>query len=282
LGNVYDELKDYPKAIRYYQEALAIYRQKEAKFAVAWMLGNLGATYYKLKDYANAEKHLNEGRKLALETQALEWLLHNYEYSAKLAETRQDYQTALDFQKQYLIIKDSLFNERKTQQINELQTRFETEKKEGENLALKKERTLNQQIINTQRTYNLLIISLLTLVSVIAFFLYWARIKLHQQNKILKAQKEEVHKINDWLEQKVQERTAHLSAKNQQLTKYNFINSHKLRAPLANILGLINLAREVPDAIKTEDWLRMIEHSSLELDKIVHEINALLDDNEDF
>ncbi|MCU0445446.1 MAG: tetratricopeptide repeat protein [Microscillaceae bacterium] len=288
LGNVCDELKDYAQAVRYYQEALAIYRQKNRKFAIAWMLGNLGATYYKMQDYNNAEKYLNEGRTLARETQALEWLLHNYEYSAKLAEVRQDYRLALDFQKQYLSTKDSLFNERKTQQINELQTRFETEKKEAENLALKKERTLHQQIINTQKTYNLLIISLLALVSVIAFFLYWARTKLHQQNTILKTQKEEIlqqkeeiQEINEDLDQKVRERTAHLSARNQQLTQYNFINSHKLRAPLANILGLINLAREVPDAIKAEDWLRMIEHSSQELDKIVYEINALLDNDED-
>jgi tetratricopeptide (TPR) repeat protein len=287
LGNVYDQLKDYPRAIAYYQEALASYRQRKAKFATAWMLGNLGATYYNQKDYANAEKHLAEGRILAQETKALEWLLHNYEYSAKLAEARQDYRTAFDFQKQYQVIKDSIFNDRKSQQINELQTRFETEKKEQENQALKKEQTLNNQIIRNQNFYNYLIFSLLVLVSLIALFLYWARRQVNRQKDLLLdqkeeilQQKEEIEGINEILEQKVLERTNHLLAKNQQLTQYNFINSHKLRAPLARILGLIALFQQNQEALKITEFINLLEISAKALDKIIHEINALLEDTD--
>jgi len=54
LGNTYDSLGDYPKAIGYHEQALAMARQIGDRQGEGAALGNLGNTYYSLGDYPKA------------------------------------------------------------------------------------------------------------------------------------------------------------------------------------------------------------------------------------
>jgi ligand-binding sensor domain-containing protein len=88
---------------------------------------------------------------------------------------------------------------------------------------------------------------------------------------------DEVEKINTNLEKLVEERTKVLEDQNKRLSEYAFINAHKLRAPLASILGLISLITR--DAF-SEAQLQIKSHlltSADELDKIVRSINRMLE-----
>lgn len=64
--------------------------------------------------------------------------------------------------------------------------------------------------------------------------------EIQAQNEEIISQAEEIRVINENLEKLVQERTKELEKKNQVLEEYAFINAHKLRSPVASILGLIN------------------------------------------
>ena len=97
------------------------------------------------------------------------------------------------------------------------------------------------------------------------------------QRDSLASKNEEIESINANLERIVAARTLVLEEQNRRLAEYSFINAHKLRAPLASILGLINLFRI--DAI-TEEQRQMLHHlnkSAAELDDIVRSINRLLE-----
>jgi signal transduction histidine kinase len=88
---------------------------------------------------------------------------------------------------------------------------------------------------------------------------------------------DEVEKINTNLEKLVEERTKVLEDQNKRLSDYAFINAHKLRAPLASILGLISLITR--DAF-SEAQMQIKSHlltSADELDKIVRSINRMLE-----
>jgi ligand-binding sensor domain-containing protein len=88
---------------------------------------------------------------------------------------------------------------------------------------------------------------------------------------------EEIATMNTNLERIVDERTKVLEEQNKRLSKYAFINAHKLRAPLASILGLINLF--IHDAV-TEQQAEMSRHllkSANALDRVVRSINRMLE-----
>jgi light-regulated signal transduction histidine kinase (bacteriophytochrome) len=100
---------------------------------------------------------------------------------------------------------------------------------------------------------------------------------LTEKNKELAEKNEEIAIMNTSLERIVEERTKVLEEQNKRLSKYAFINAHKLRAPLASILGLINLF--IHDAVN-EKQAEMSKHlfkSANALDKIVRSINRMLE-----
>jgi len=115
-----------------------------------------------------------------------------------------------------------------------------------------------------------------------------------QNNQLLEEQKEEIEvqserfrllneevmKANSQLDQKVAERTIELRRQNKKMLEYAFINSHKLRAPVATILGLMNLIR-ITDSV--EEKLKCVEllgKSTDDLDRIIHQIQDILYDAE--
>ena len=56
------------------------------------------------------------------------------------------------------------------------------------------------------------------------------------------------------------------------MEEYAFINAHKLRAPVASVLGLINLARQDKDTGMKDTYLEMINNSALQQDHFIKEI----------
>ncbi|MFM8911891.1 MAG: hypothetical protein ACKOE6_03080, partial [Flammeovirgaceae bacterium] len=58
-------------------------------------------------------------------------------------------------------------------------------------------------------------------------------------------------------------------------------NAHKVRGPLARIIGLIYLFRK-QDALSTDELAKRLEAVSSEMDHVLAQINKLLEDKEIF
>jgi signal transduction histidine kinase len=76
----------------------------------------------------------------------------------------------------------------------------------------------------------------------------------------------------------VKERSAHIETQNQQLTEFAFFNAHKVRGPLARILGLVHLIKISPTDGLNRDLVTRLDESSKELDETIKEINKVLED----
>ncbi len=104
--------------------------------------------------------------------------------------------------------------------------------------------------------------------------------EIQAQNEEIMAQAEEIKGINENLEMLVNQRTQELEKKNRALEEYAFINAHKLRSPLASILGLINLILKT----RLDDEGRVIgkhlQHAANELDGIVRSITKAIERGE--
>jgi len=104
--------------------------------------------------------------------------------------------------------------------------------------------------------------------------------RIAEQNEKLLEQQEELRSINQNLESLVNERTEKIKTKNEQITKYAFTNSHRVRGPLARILGLLVLSR----LNNNEDYkflFEKIQKEATDMDAITREINTDLDKDVD-
>lgn len=172
LGLVYREKGDYKKAIEAYEEALKIAIEVNHKVGQSLLWNNLGKCKRIIGQYDEALKCFNEALKLKIEIGDANGAAHSYnnigdvyydlkqynrsiEYNMlSIAESQKnknagtlinayqslsmayrelkDYKNAYMYYEKFYTIKDSLFNIEKMEQMAEMSTRFETERKDKE------------------------------------------------------------------------------------------------------------------------------------------------------
>jgi signal transduction histidine kinase len=95
------------------------------------------------------------------------------------------------------------------------------------------------------------------------------------QNQEIESYNEGINYLNQQLELLVEERTNQLEKQNQQLLHYAFYNAHKVRAPLARILGLIQLLNMENQLSKEMNkfYLQSINDNIKELERVVKNIH---------
>lgn len=101
--------------------------------------------------------------------------------------------------------------------------------------------------------------------------------EIQAQNEEIMAQAEEIQGINENLEMLVKQRTAELEKKNKALEEYAFINAHKLRSPVASILGLVNLLAKAEPKDDTRVIREHLKKSADKLDAIVRSITKAIE-----
>jgi len=192
IGMIYKARKDYDRAFDHYFDALEISRRIENKNYESAILNNLAtinsqygnndsAMYFFEKareimiemgdkyghslvnhNIANvlidenetdlAIQYLDESQKISLEINSLSQTYSNYGSYAEAYTRKGDYKTALDYYKQYTTLKDSVTGNDVHEQIAELEIKYETEKKEKENLDLRTKNEINQLRISQKNT----------------------------------------------------------------------------------------------------------------------------------
>jgi ligand-binding sensor domain-containing protein len=101
--------------------------------------------------------------------------------------------------------------------------------------------------------------------------------EIQAQNEEIQSQSEQISSINQNLEKLVHERTQELEKKNKALEDYYFINAHNLRAPVASVLGLIQLIRKVKLDEDGKEIVDHLESSATKLDNVVNSITRAIE-----
>ena len=104
--------------------------------------------------------------------------------------------------------------------------------------------------------------------------------KLKEKNLAIEEQNKTIQRINDDLERMVVERTDKLNRQKRKLLEYAFYNSHQVRAPLANIIGTIEIINQFEiDKQPVKQLLNILEKESNRLDSEIHQVQEQLNDS---
>ncbi|HLC82776.1 MAG TPA: tetratricopeptide repeat protein [Bacteroidia bacterium] len=207
IGNTLSQMHKPKEALENYLTAFKLFEENGDELNMARSSFNIGNEYFLLKEPEKGFSYVKKSEKLADELKIKELqkdvflTLLNY-YSAK-----GDFKNGFEYSEKFRAVNDSLYNENKSKEINELNTRYETEKKEQENKSLQLENDLSNKTIKQQKLVTYFIITGLLLVSVLAFFIFRGLKQQKKANHIISAQKHEVEHQKELVDEKNKEIT---------------------------------------------------------------------------
>ena len=273
MAHCYEAMQQYDKALKYQYEVLKLDNFFGDKKQVSDTYANLGELYKDKGDYAQATSWLKKSLPLTIETKYKQgektvWMLLSQVY-----EKSGNYKEALAADKKYLQLTQQLINEGNDKQIAQMQTRYETVKKEQRISILNKENTI-QKLSIAGRNKTIGIIAGLFLLSgiVAALFFNWHKLKqkAEQQALLLKQQDTLTKAIVDAEEHERKRIASDLHDGVGQLFSAVKMN-------LSGLFDRITIARE-EDRFLAENTLALVDESCKEVRTISHQMmpNMLL------
>jgi signal transduction histidine kinase len=103
--------------------------------------------------------------------------------------------------------------------------------------------------------------------------------KLNLINDDLKWKNDAIAALNASLETKVEIRTAEIRAYQKRLLDIAFFQSHRMRGPLANILGILNLVQDESDTLEIRRLNTLMKAEANKLDDNLREMQQVLDNS---
>jgi serine phosphatase RsbU (regulator of sigma subunit) len=240
IGNIYESQANYQPALDHYKKAVSISEETNNQQMLGTSLGNMGFLYMSLKDFGKSldyqmraltiRENLDDKHGMALSfhniasvylkkgefKKAIEYYTRELELSEKIGykdgvstaclglsetfEQKGEPATSLRYYKLYTKMKDSLLNTETSKQVVEMQTRYETEKKEKE-IELQKAQIAKKELeVKQQATQKYAFVGGFALMIVLAAISYTGYRAKQKANLVIARQKEEVERKKEEVE----------------------------------------------------------------------------------
>ena len=188
LGNIYCALKKYDSAELMLQKAAQTYKATQNKSAYAGAMYGLGILNLHLKNYGAAKTSFLKGLSAARQVGDKYDVEKGYKHLSDLYASLQDYKSAFKYHQLYSQKKDSILNVENQNKIDELQIKYQIDKKE--------QRINNQAIEIRQKQKQVLLLVLIgiLLAILLIFTIIFFSILKRQKEKMLRQKNENLQK----------------------------------------------------------------------------------------
>lgn len=263
MGLVYIKKKDYNQAIEYFNRSLEIFNGLELQWSIANSYSNLSRAYYFMEKYDIALQYIDKSQIIARQVDGKRLIKDNLMTLANIYAETGDYKKAFEYSNQYHDLKDSLKSLSVSENLNEIRTRYETQRKEKENVILKKEKETQQATIRMQMYLGIAGLIVLILLVVLAIHMY-------RNGKIKARAYDELESQNKEIEKQREE----LDALNQIKNKIFSIISHEVRSPLNSLLGTVSLLNS--GVLSPEEFFKLSADLKSKVSHTTNFLNNLL------
>jgi len=155
IGDCYSKQERFIEALKNYLASFEIRKELKQYRRLFDLQTRLGYSYIKLKKFQTADQILKEGLNFAKETGYKEGIKLSYEYLAHLNEVMLNWKQANEYNKLFVVYRDSLNNKESSETTLRMSMQYEFGKKEDSltykqlltSLALKKQKQVSQYLI---------------------------------------------------------------------------------------------------------------------------------------
>lgn len=164
LGACYLELNQFILAKNYYKKSIDFYVKNKVELELAIIYNALGTISFKENLQDSAIKFLNKSISIASRNGFIDIEALSYKTLAKTYELSGKFTKALEAERKYEKLNDSIFTREKIKQIADMQTKYDTDKKDKEIVILNSENKLKS--IENKRQLIVIIATLILLITI--------------------------------------------------------------------------------------------------------------------
>lgn len=243
IGSTYLRMGNYEEAMIYMNKSLALNIETKDRNKTATCLHKLGEISINTNDFEKGIEYLLQAHKIIEESEEMEILIGSYKTLSDAYRKNENYERAYFYFVEYANLKDSLYLENSSKQIEDMEISYGVKEKEAQ-LELQNTR------LTRQRTIIIASVLIIFLMLFITFLIYRNAIRRKRINEQLKS-----------LDQAKSRFFANIS--------------HELRTPLTLILApLQSLLQQIKNPSQHSE-LELIQSNSQKLIRRVNEILSL-------
>jgi tetratricopeptide (TPR) repeat protein len=183
----------------YLLKAITLLRKENNLRGLAYALTNLGTAYSKLNRNAEAIKYSLEGFELSKQLGFLENIEKISRSLSRIYQNSGDFKNALKYHVIYANTRDSIFSASVVKQINELNAKYESSKKDNELLLQARELDKKELQIQAQNLEAAKRGKFITGLAIAVFFMIVLAVGIFSAYRAKKRNNEELQKLNDAL-----------------------------------------------------------------------------------
>ncbi|MEQ8478776.1 tetratricopeptide repeat protein [Fulvivirga sp.] len=170
IGNIYYDQEDLPKAKRQYLKSLNLGKSIDNGAIISFAYSCLGYAYYEMLQYKTAIDYFDSSRVVALNINDVYSVLDAYNMMSSIYSDTKDYESSLMNFRRYSFLKDSLMDAENRAASEELEMKYQNDKKLAEIELLRADQALQAAALSRQRVFQIgagLVISLVIILAIV-------------------------------------------------------------------------------------------------------------------
>lgn len=199
IGNVYEDKKDYESALDYYLKALKIKQEVKDNKGECGALGSIGDVYFEQKKYSDAIDYETKSLQLAKAIRYISSAVQTEQVLSEIYEKMNNTSEAFHHYKQFIILRDSIYNEENTKKTVRAEMNYSFDKKQEAQKADQEKKDAITKIIIVSVSVGLF------LVLILSGFIFREYRAKKKANLIILEQKQEVEEQKKLIEEKQKE-----------------------------------------------------------------------------